>query len=169
MAAAQAAFHATGYDALGVADLCRLLSIKPPSLYAAYGCKRALFDRAVARYGADSAAEYGAACERATTLAGLRREVLETALGLFLRDGGVGCLVLSTLASTGDADLRAALCAVMAEIKAAMATRARALGASEAEAAAEVAAIVVGMMGLSAAARAGMAATDLRAALDRIV
>ena len=47
---AQAMFHARGYDAVGVADLTAALDIKPPSLYAAYGSKLGLFERALQSY-----------------------------------------------------------------------------------------------------------------------
>ena len=50
VAVAQALFHARGYDAVGVAELTGALGIVPPSLYAAYGSKLALFERALASY-----------------------------------------------------------------------------------------------------------------------
>ena len=43
-------FHARGYDAVSVADLTQALEIKPPSLYAAYGSKLGLFERALESY-----------------------------------------------------------------------------------------------------------------------
>ena len=50
VAVAQALFHARGYDAVGVAELTGALGIVPPSLYAAYGSKLALFERALVSY-----------------------------------------------------------------------------------------------------------------------
>ena len=50
VARAQALFHKHGYDAVSIADLTRELGIKPPSLYAAYGSKAELFERAMHRY-----------------------------------------------------------------------------------------------------------------------
>ncbi|MGY3230524.1 TetR/AcrR family transcriptional repressor for divergent bdcA [Luteibacter sp. HA06] len=47
---AQNLFHERGYDAVSVADLTAALNINPPSLYAAYGSKLALFERALVRY-----------------------------------------------------------------------------------------------------------------------
>lgn len=47
---AQALFHARGYDAVSVADLTEALGIVAPSLYAAYGSKLALFERALRSY-----------------------------------------------------------------------------------------------------------------------
>ena len=43
-------FHARGYDAVSVADLTQALEINPPSLYAAYGSKLALFERTLQSY-----------------------------------------------------------------------------------------------------------------------
>ena len=47
---ARALFHARGYDAVGIADLTRALDVNPPSLYAAYGSKLALFERVLRDY-----------------------------------------------------------------------------------------------------------------------
>lgn len=47
---AEALFHTRGYDAVGVAELTQAMDIVPPSLYAAYGSKLALFERALTQY-----------------------------------------------------------------------------------------------------------------------
>jgi len=47
---AKSLFHARGYDAVSIADLTQALEINPPSLYAAYGSKLALFERALRSY-----------------------------------------------------------------------------------------------------------------------
>ena len=52
---AQALFHARGYDAVSIAELTQALEIVPPSLYAAYGSKLALFERVLHRYIATNA------------------------------------------------------------------------------------------------------------------
>jgi len=52
---AQDLFHARGYDAVSVADLTKALGIVPPSLYAAYGSKLSLFERALTNYVSTSA------------------------------------------------------------------------------------------------------------------
>jgi TetR/AcrR family transcriptional regulator, repressor for divergent bdcA len=43
-------FHERGYDAVSVADLTGAIGVVPPSLYAAYGSKAELFDRAMRLY-----------------------------------------------------------------------------------------------------------------------
>lgn len=50
VAKAQALFHRHGYDAVSIADLTEQLGINPPSLYAAYGSKAGLFERAMQRH-----------------------------------------------------------------------------------------------------------------------
>ncbi|MDO6415223.1 TetR/AcrR family transcriptional regulator [Sphingomonas sp. BIUV-7] len=47
-------FHASGYDAVGIADLTQALGIVPPSLYAAYGSKLGLFERVLQSYCANN-------------------------------------------------------------------------------------------------------------------
>ncbi|EFH09530.1 TetR/AcrR family transcriptional regulator [Pseudoroseomonas cervicalis] len=49
---AQRLFHERGYDAVSVADLTAALGINPPSFYAAFGSKAALYARTLCRYGA---------------------------------------------------------------------------------------------------------------------
>lgn len=55
VAIAQALFHERGYDAVSLADLTAAMDIKPPSFYAAYGSKAALFERAMLRYAHENA------------------------------------------------------------------------------------------------------------------
>ncbi|ONG53585.1 TetR family transcriptional regulator [Pseudoroseomonas deserti] len=50
LATAQRLFHARGYDAVGIADLTAALGINPPSFYAAFGSKAALYAQALDRY-----------------------------------------------------------------------------------------------------------------------
>ena len=165
VAMAARAFAKRGYDGVGVAELCAALEIRPPSFYAAYGSKRGLFDRVVARYAEGTGPVYDAAIADARDLGELRRGMLEAALALYLRDGGVGCLVMSSLGATGDVELRRALGEMVVARKASMEARAVELGADAEEATRLVAAISVAMMGLSAAARAGMDEAELRGAL----
>ena len=53
LAVAQALFHDKGYDAVGVAELTAAIGINPPSFYAAFGSKAALFDRVLDLYAAE--------------------------------------------------------------------------------------------------------------------
>ncbi|MFL9812929.1 TetR/AcrR family transcriptional regulator [Stutzerimonas sp. VN223-3] len=55
IAIAQALFHQHGFDAVSLSDLTEAMNIKPPSFYAAYGSKAALFERAMHRYANENA------------------------------------------------------------------------------------------------------------------
>lgn len=48
-------FHSRGYDAVSIADLTKALEINPPSLYAAYGSKLGLYERALQSYRSTNA------------------------------------------------------------------------------------------------------------------
>ena len=55
LATASTLFHAHGYEGVGVAALADAMGINPPSLYAAFGCKAALYDEVLSRYDAAAA------------------------------------------------------------------------------------------------------------------
>ncbi|WP_436789449.1 TetR/AcrR family transcriptional regulator [Yinghuangia sp. YIM S10712] len=62
LATATRMFWENGYEATSIGDLTRAMGIKPPSLYAAFGDKRKLFEEAVQAYGQSP---YGAFMARA--------------------------------------------------------------------------------------------------------
>ncbi len=75
------AFWENGYEATSVSDLTRAMDIGAPSLYAAFGDKRSLFEEVVQVYGA----RYGAFTERAlaeepTARAAVERTLREAAV-----------------------------------------------------------------------------------------
>ncbi|WP_327679909.1 TetR/AcrR family transcriptional regulator [Kitasatospora sp. NBC_00458] len=90
-------FWERGYEATSVADLTGAMGIRPPSLYAAFGDKRALFDEVVARYreshGAYSAR---ALAEEPTARAGVARMLREAAAQATDPDHPWGCLLISS-------------------------------------------------------------------------
>jgi TetR/AcrR family transcriptional repressor for divergent bdcA len=55
IALAQALFHQRGFDSVSLSDLTEAMDIKPPSFYAAYGSKAALFEKAMLRYASEKA------------------------------------------------------------------------------------------------------------------
>jgi len=61
-------FWAKGYDGASFRELTRAMGITPPSLMAAFGDKRGLFDAAVARYAETIAAKHLAALQGADGL-----------------------------------------------------------------------------------------------------
>jgi len=89
------AFWEHGYEATSVSDLTRVMGIGAPSLYAAFGDKRALFDEVVTVYGA----RYGSFTERAlaeepTARAAVRRTLCEAAAEYTAPGRPHGCLVI---------------------------------------------------------------------------
>ena len=103
VASAQALFHAKGYDAVGVAALTEAIGINPPSFYAAFGSKAALFERVLHRYAADGLtleAFVSPDVAPATTL----HAYLTTAARLYAADPlEAGCLVLEAARGGTDA------------------------------------------------------------------
>ncbi|MFG3103421.1 TetR/AcrR family transcriptional regulator [Streptomyces sp. NPDC048182] len=89
------AFWEHGYEATSVADLTRAMDIGAPSLYAAFGDKRSLFEEVVQVYGA----RYGAFGQRAleeepTAFAAVRRMLREAAAEYTVPGRPPGCLVI---------------------------------------------------------------------------
>jgi TetR/AcrR family transcriptional repressor for divergent bdcA len=92
---AQKLFHARGYDAVGVADLTKALGINPPSFYAAFGSKIALYARALDRYADNGAIPLTQILRNDRPVAEALAEVLKEAACRYAgRDGAAGCLVL---------------------------------------------------------------------------
>lgn len=87
------AFWEHGYEATSVSDLTRIMGIGAPSLYAAFGDKRALFDEVVAEYGRRYAA-FGerALAEEPTARAAVARILREAAECYTAPDRPQGCL-----------------------------------------------------------------------------
>ncbi|MEV6971886.1 TetR/AcrR family transcriptional regulator [Kitasatospora sp. NPDC093806] len=90
-------FWERGYEATSVADLTAAMGIRPPSLYAAFGDKRALFDEVIARYRET----YGAYSTRAmdeepTARAGIARMLHESAAEATDPEHPWGCLMISS-------------------------------------------------------------------------
>jgi AcrR family transcriptional regulator len=89
------AFWERGYEATSVSDLTRVMGIGAPSLYAAFGDKRALFEEVVRAYGV----RYGSFGDRAlaeepTARAAVERLLREAAAQYTDPGRPRGCLVL---------------------------------------------------------------------------
>lgn len=92
---AMLAFWEHGYEGVSIADLTEIMGIRPPSLYAAYGNKQALFDLAVEMYRREVGG-YGARAiaETSTSYDGVERLLDEAAGYLTLQDHPRGCLII---------------------------------------------------------------------------
>jgi len=89
------AFWEHGYEATSVSDLTRVMDIGAPSLYAAFGDKRALFEEVVREYGT----KYGSFGDRAlaeepTARAAVERTLREAAVEYTDPAHPFGCLVI---------------------------------------------------------------------------
>lgn len=107
---AMLAFWEHGYEATSIADLTRTLGIGAPSLYAAFGDKRKLFDEVVVVYGG----RYGdfaavAFAEEPTARAAIGR-VLHEAAEIYTDPAHPpGCMVISAAVNTTSQEVADAL------------------------------------------------------------
>jgi AcrR family transcriptional regulator len=104
------AFWEHGYEATSVSDLTRVMDIGAPSLYAAFGDKRSLFEEVVREYGAT----YGSFAERAlaeepTARAGVERMLREAAAAYTEPGHPHGCLVIHAAVNCSTPEVEAAL------------------------------------------------------------
>ncbi|MEU6891644.1 TetR/AcrR family transcriptional regulator [Streptomyces sp. NPDC046557] len=103
-------FWERGYEATSIADLTRELGIGAPSLYAAFGDKRTLFEEVVTAYGG----RYGgfaavALAEESTAAAAVRRLLREAAEIYTDPTHPKGCMVISAAINTTSDEVAEAL------------------------------------------------------------
>ncbi|MPZ09383.1 MAG: TetR family transcriptional regulator [Kiloniellaceae bacterium] len=160
-----ALFHARGYDAVGVAELSEAIGIKPPSLYAAFGSKKGLFERALRRYAETAGGFIPATLAEDGSVAQVIGRMLTRAAEIYGAPGALpGCLVLDSARNCSDPEVR--------RLTETLRNRGRELLyrriAEEYPEAADVLAdyVTVTLAGLSASARDGMAPAALRKAAE---
>ncbi|SDG01108.1 MULTISPECIES: TetR/AcrR family transcriptional regulator [Thalassobaculum] len=161
--AAETLFHERGYDGVGVAELGAAMGIAPPSLYAAFGSKLGLFERALLAYEAQNGGILAEFLNREGPVAEVLPFFLEEAARFYSRPGApCGCMVLSGTWNSADAEA----VALTARLKQAGRDRIRDRIALERPQDAErLADFTVSLMaGLSALARDGVAQERLVAA-----
>ncbi|ADP78489.1 TetR/AcrR family transcriptional regulator [Pseudofrankia inefficax] len=107
---AVALFWERGYETTSIADLTAGMNIGPPSLYAAFGSKRALFDEVVEAYCQQYRAFMVLAfTEEPTFRRGLERLLREAAAAYTQPDRPPGCLVVSAAVNCASAEVAEAL------------------------------------------------------------
>lgn len=169
-------FRARGYDAVGVAEICAALGIKPPSFYAAYGSKRALLERALALYAGSEGDFIVDALDADGPLRDRLAALLAEAARTYAADpAACGCLVIEGTRNSACPNACAMTRALRDATRGLIAERIARDRPDAAEALAD--AVMVTLAGLSAAARDGaspdglarsamIAAAGIRSVLD---
>ena len=89
------AFWERGYDGVSVAELTTAMGIAAPSLYAAFGDKRRLFDEAASRYWERLERGRSAALDAPTVRDGVERVLRASVESHTARTSPRGCFVMS--------------------------------------------------------------------------
>ncbi|WP_368396433.1 TetR/AcrR family transcriptional regulator [Streptomyces sclerotialus] len=102
-------FWEQGYDATSISDLTRVMGISAPSLYAAFGDKKALFGEVVAEYGRLYGNFIGrAVAEEPTARRAVERALREAAVEYTAPGRPHGCLIISAALNTTPASAEVA-------------------------------------------------------------
>jgi len=129
LARAMTAFWDAGYAATSLDDLSAATGMNRPSLYGAFGDKRALYLKTLAGYRAAARAALKTALAEDRPLPEALRRVYAAALGLYLAgdNGARGCFLIGTAATQAvlDPAVRAVFADGLHEIDAAFAARIR--------------------------------------------
>lgn len=158
---ALALFHDRGYEGVGVAELSAAIGVNPPSLYAAFGSKKGLFERVLERYVATTGDVTAATLAEPGPVAEVVPRVLSRLTEIYGKPGHLrGCLVLDGTRNCADPEVRALTDALRLQARDLLRRRIAEEYPEAAEALADY--LVVTLAGLSAAARDGMAPEALR-------
>ncbi|MEM7044360.1 MAG: TetR/AcrR family transcriptional regulator [Pseudomonadota bacterium] len=158
-------FHERGYDGVGVAELAKEIGINPPSLYAAFGSKLGLFERAVERYADKDGGFITDVLDRSRNPEEAIRELFLQAADSFAADRRCpGCLVMDGARNSTDPDASALTATLRGKTRGAIAAWLAGQGLHDAGPLAD--ALMIALAGLSAAARDGMPKDNLHAAAE---
>jgi AcrR family transcriptional regulator len=95
-------FWRKGFEGASLNDLVAAMGMKPPSIYAAFGNKLALFEKVLERYQAEQAPCLRQSLEEPTALAAAETVLRQTARFLTRPNHPRGCLVTQTALACGD-------------------------------------------------------------------
>jgi AcrR family transcriptional regulator len=95
-------FWRKGYEGTSICDLTAAMGINPPSLYAAFGNKEALFRRALDRYAETKGAFVHEALAARTAREGITAILHGTARSLTDKSNPAGCLLVQGIAGAGE-------------------------------------------------------------------
>jgi TetR/AcrR family transcriptional repressor for divergent bdcA len=148
-------FAKHGYDGVGVAELSEALGVNPPSLYAAFGSKRGLFERAVQLYRERFETCLPEALDSEPRLERAIARLFEAAVDGYTRDPEApGCMIIEGGRSAHDAGACALLSDAHQATRAVILERLRRDDAPEPEVLTDY--ILAILSGLSASARRGL-------------
>jgi AcrR family transcriptional regulator len=167
-------FWRHGYDGASMAELTKAMGLNSPSIYAAFGSKRGLFDAVLARYR-DRRAAHRSDVVAAPTARALAERLLFGAIAWLVDPAEPrGCLLIQAGGSSGvnNEDVPRAIIAqrtVTRELITERLTRAQAEGDLPADADPAALARYLQMVfnGLALQAAEGMSASELRASAER--
>jgi AcrR family transcriptional regulator len=129
LARATAVFWDTGFAATSLDDISAATGMNRPSLYGAFGDKRALYGQTIARYRANARAAMDAALADGRPLPEALGRVYQAALALYFSGDAAprGCFMIGTALTEAvrDDEVRAALAGGLEEIDRAFAARLR--------------------------------------------
>jgi AcrR family transcriptional regulator len=104
LAKAMEVFWSRGYEGASMSELTTAMGIASPSLYAAFGCKEALFREALALYGAtENDAIWGGLDSAATAREACEGMLMAAARAFTRPDKPPGCMVVLSALPGGDA------------------------------------------------------------------
>jgi TetR/AcrR family transcriptional regulator, repressor for divergent bdcA len=108
IATAMNLFHQRGYDGVGVAELSQAMGIAAPSLYSAFGSKRALFEKVLQHYVEMNGAWLPTALAAEDPLEDVMTALFIRAAEVYTADPDcLGCLIIDGTRNCGDAKARA--------------------------------------------------------------
>ncbi|MFD3948175.1 TetR/AcrR family transcriptional regulator [Streptomyces sp. NPDC058579] len=120
------AFWEHGYETTSVADLTRAMGISAPSLYAAFGDKKALFEEVVEAYAVSYGSYGGRALAEEPTARGALGRMLREAADVFTDPSHPrGCLMISAATNCSNPEVEQTLRARRAQNLAAFEARIR--------------------------------------------
>ena len=148
-------FAARGYDGVGVAELSEELGINPPSLYAAFGNKRGLFERALQLYADRFGGGLPDALNSQARLEDAVASVFHAAAEAYTADPDfVGCMVMESTKACHDPDACAIVFQAQNSLRDLLLKRIERARAPEPEVLADF--VIATLRGMSASARTGL-------------
>lgn len=119
-------FWRAGFSASSMDDICEATGMNRPSVYAAFGDKRALYIRAINRYREISRIQMRDAFSSEAPVRNVLREIYARALDMYYSGHGtpLGCFMVGAVLNdaVGDAEIREALSGGLRQFDAAFST-----------------------------------------------